>query len=100
MLAFVQLFNISSPSTLCLVFYRSLNRFQYAFRHPEYSMIKTTVMMIGEMEFQDLFFGTEDLTDPEELHKNKVSVCRISGHTRARCEYRLEVIGIRSPNKL
>ena len=31
-------------------------------------------MMIGEMEFQDLFFGTEDLDDAEDIHKNKVRI--------------------------
>ena len=60
----------------------SIHVFQYAFREPEYSMIKTTVMMIGEMEFQDLFFGTEDVDDPEDLHKNKV---RLPQSSEMRC---------------
>ena len=29
--------------------------------------------MIGEMEFNDLFFGAEGITDPVEGHGNKVS---------------------------
>ena len=35
--------------------------FQINFTNPGYSMLKTSVMMIGEFEFDDLFFG-----NPEE----------------------------------
>ena len=46
---------------------------QVRFRGVEYSLISTAVMMIGEMEYTDLFFGTEDVSaNTPEFHRARV----------------------------
>ena len=46
---------------------------QVRFRGVEYSLISTAVMMIGEMEYTDLFFGTEGLSsNTPEFHRARV----------------------------
>ncbi|KAI0226875.1 hypothetical protein LSAT2_022672 [Lamellibrachia satsuma] len=45
---------------------------QYAFRRPEFSLLKTSVMMIGEFEFENIFYNQNDV-HKETLYYSAIS---------------------------